>query len=1826
MSWMKRRGPNNASPAPVPSVPMYNPNQHSNVHENQWQNQPVQNNWYPPQQTEYQQAVPKPEPSQPQQNYWQQPYNPVPYNQNNQQYSQQQYPAYNNPQNNTGYEQQNYGNMQYNQLNNQNNIYGTHGAQPQAQSDGDAWNWGWGDEDNSNMQHATQESTTSVNQPAAQLETTLTNETWNWGVEESKNPPAPKEEPIDYQQQFPKMGLMPKPAQKSALEVDASKPNAVQDHLTVSGKRGKLETPQWSTESQMSQESSDDILHTSESDKSHMMSRSSTISHSPISGHDLAPHVAEEAPAKGEFYENKEIVSNIRPDSAPKNVPPPLLPSASSNLDDSKNPYKRNAGLSQVAANRFRSTNITPPDTRQTLFKTSLNYQLGNLETPPDNVEHPEPLASHTQKIKPVSQRPDNNEAPINDRNQYLETGHLSEGNYNDTQDESTNSRQDLRNSFDLQESVEGTGDALPPPGLRRMVPGQLEQSENPGKPVNFTDEPPPGLSRMVLGQTEATPSNQLGAVSQNENAAQFDTSGPPEGLRRMVPGESSSPELPMRQSRKENDSEPEFNQLGQHSSQPRSATIGADTPPTVSNSTTAQNASSTIGYSRLENGSSNSQSRGSSKEPESNHRRDSIEGEPQDGDVSNITNSVRDMTVGENLTDGHASNNSLPEHPQRRHSRQESSESDREFRKPPRGPSRDKRSSEKSRRDRDKDRDKSRRERDSRYSPDSRYERDKKYERRRYKDRRYEEDTDYFSDKEKERRNYDDKDADYERKYSSLRKEKDKDRRRRDARDPRDYRREYYYGNRYDDYENDQRSRPSSRTDSMHESYRGSRPVEKDERDGRRNRDREREKYRSRRDQRDVYNPYQAYGFDQYNPYLQQYQYYENLRRTNPQAYAEWYRKYYQQATAQTPSYGGEDRASVHSGRSSANDELAKDRYTRQSFYSQMSASHLGGYYRDTHTHSVTGGHYALDASSYSRPFDHTDSSLNLEDTTLASHRLTPAKFATAHAKASLAAGKLLRVLPHYPIDGQPATVEIYNAQALLLDDDEFKELSQFPGPLVKGATHKKTVIEYCESKIRNAIAERRIVDVESYVLMWELLILLIRQNGMVVGADIAELLLKSKRELPPVRPSSTVSSIGSQSGEANPSSEGGNAVSDNAGSVHSILKEEEITNKFREFLLYGSGKEALEWAMKHNLWGHALFLASKLDKRTYANVMMRFANGLTMNDPLQTLYQLLSGKIPAAVTCVSDEKWGDWRPHLAMILSNTSQRPEINCKAITVLGDTLRNRGSLYAAQFCYLMAEVGFGKYNDPEARLVLLGADHSKPHHKFASSEAIHMTEIYEFACGLNDSGFIIPHFQVYKYLLATRLVDRGLVEKSLAYLEKISSFIVSNPTLVEASFVDNVYNMADKLKFNDLVGDVEDETEFGSILETSRPDISWLKDLKAVQDDFQNGLIPQQTINPAQNYGTGSFEAEQLPPTYESTEQDTWQQQYEQQQYQQNVQQQPWQPEQVQQNVQDYQDNQQLQQPIEFNQNQYQDQQNYWPNYQQLDQVNQYNQERVDQQNIYSSDAQTEDLPQPQITLPNQPNAYEEESQHDKGEQKPSVPAKPQGTPAEPEKSQSTGWFGGIFSKLALKPKNQMKLPDDKNPKIVWDEAKKRWMNLDNDPDDPANEFKPPPKLSDLMPKMNTMQPQAQSTPQQSPAAPNPAAFDPNKTVTANGGPAETANLARPVPGGNMFKLQKGRNLKNSYIDVFNAGGAKPANSSGPASLPAMSQAAPSAPQMNFFVPQQVADANAPADFLTPGGVPFMGEPQMSRWSSASSLSKEVQYYMQPKSKPKFHLR
>lgn len=155
-----------------------------------------------------------------------------------------------------------------------------------------------------------------------------------------------------------------------------------------------------------------------------------------------------------------------------------------------------------------------------------------------------------------------------------------------------------------------------------------------------------------------------------------------------------------------------------------------------------------------------------------------------------------------------------------------------------------------------------------------------------------------------------------------------------------------------------------------------------------------------------------------------------------------------------------------------------------------------------------------------------------------------------------------------------------------------------------------------------------------------------------MVVGTDISELLLQNKTEYPYEMAAGTVAatissknsiasrrnSIDSRQSKDNrsPSDDGTTAltslIDDNV--VKTALTEMEITDKFRNYLLYGNVNEALEWATDNNLWGHALFLASKVDRRSHANVLMKFANKLQLNDPLQTLYQLMSGRSPSSIT----------------------------------------------------------------------------------------------------------------------------------------------------------------------------------------------------------------------------------------------------------------------------------------------------------------------------------------------------------------------------------------------------------------------------------------------------------------------------------------------------------------------------------------------------------------------------------------------------------------
>ncbi|XP_058158685.1 protein transport protein Sec16A isoform X9 [Dasypus novemcinctus] len=474
-----------------------------------------------------------------------------------------------------------------------------------------------------------------------------------------------------------------------------------------------------------------------------------------------------------------------------------------------------------------------------------------------------------------------------------------------------------------------------------------------------------------------------------------------------------------------------------------------------------------------------------------------------------------------------------------------------------------------------------------------------------------------------------------------------------------------------------------------------------------------------------------------------------------------------------------------------------------------------------------------------------------------------SPEKFSVPHICARFGpGGQLIKVIPNLPSEGQPALVEVHSMETLLQHTPEQEEMRSFPGPLGKEDTHKVDVINFAQNKATKCFQNENLIDKESASLLWNFIVLLCRQNGTVVGTDIAELLLRDHKTvwLPGKSPNeANLIDFTNEAVEQAEEEESGEAqlsfLTDSQTAATSSLEKE--TERFRELLLYGRKKDALESAMKNALWGHALLLASKMDSRTHARVMTRFANSLPINDPLQTVYQLMSGRMPAASTCCGDEKWGDWRPHLAMVLSNLNNNMDVESRTMATMGDTLASKGLLDAAHFCYLMAQVGFGVYTKKTTKLVLIGSNHSLPFLKFATNEAIQRTEAYEYAQSLGARTCPLPSFQVFKFIYSCRLAEMGLATQAFHYCEVIAKSILPEPHRFSPVLVSQLVQVALQLRLFDPQLKEKPEEEW--FVEPA-----WLVQLQLVEKQIKEGAVVwrQDGALPQQCPSTPSSEMEQ----------------------------------------------------------------------------------------------------------------------------------------------------------------------------------------------------------------------------------------------------------------------------------------------------------------------------------------------------------------------------
>uniref|UniRef100_A0A5S6R5H5 Protein transport protein sec16 n=1 Tax=Trichuris muris TaxID=70415 RepID=A0A5S6R5H5_TRIMR len=440
--------------------------------------------------------------------------------------------------------------------------------------------------------------------------------------------------------------------------------------------------------------------------------------------------------------------------------------------------------------------------------------------------------------------------------------------------------------------------------------------------------------------------------------------------------------------------------------------------------------------------------------------------------------------------------------------------------------------------------------------------------------------------------------------------------------------------------------------------------------------------------------------------------------------------------------------------------------------------------------------------------------------------------------------------------VKGLCTAVEIRNFRSYLLDEKlqaDIALIEAFPGPLDAERTAKDAVLHYCTKRLEQLQSSYEHRDHHNMLLMFQFFILMVRQNGIVSGKDLAHMLLETCDDGCDYGEKSTFEDEGQ-----------GDVVSDSDNDFVIPLREEtngsgrSVASKsvqttdmaeqqYTRLLLRGYLKEAMDFAIKTKLWGHALFLAMKMNKHMHTTVMTRFANSVPMDSPLQTLYQMLSGGVPYASTRLPDKSWIEWRPHLAVILANlTSQDEEMRQRelyGVLTMGHTLFNCGQIFGSQFCYICCHLLanwniFESGQGQQSPLVSLVGVDSAETEDFAIQNYI-LTEVLEYTIALhwlhtsNCLFWILP-FQSCKLQFTTRMAELGYREEAISYckvLNKALRYQWALGTTPSLSFCSSVYELASKYQRFDP----DSELPIGSI---GVPE--WLHSLGALCDQLKNG--------------------------------------------------------------------------------------------------------------------------------------------------------------------------------------------------------------------------------------------------------------------------------------------------------------------------------------------------------------------------------------------------
>ncbi|KAG9252329.1 SEC16 protein [Emericellopsis atlantica] len=393
-------------------------------------------------------------------------------------------------------------------------------------------------------------------------------------------------------------------------------------------------------------------------------------------------------------------------------------------------------------------------------------------------------------------------------------------------------------------------------------------------------------------------------------------------------------------------------------------------------------------------------------------------------------------------------------------------------------------------------------------------------------------------------------------------------------------------------------------------------------------------------------------------------------------------------------------------------------------------------------------------------------------------------------------------RSIPRYSMGSSTPTVTRTPGEVKLQnirDIDTLPErLINFPGPL-KGKSKKKETIAWLASGIE--ILEKELPDLSFHselstevkrsferLLLWKILRVFVENDGVLEGKANVD---KAVRDILSPEANS------SDDAHAGASVTAMQADAVDAGSMEAI----------RASLFKGDRESAVWSAVDKRLWGHAMLIANTVSPDLYKQVTQEFVRKEVnyqghSNESMAALYKILSGNyedcvdelVPsharagfqllsttgAASGPAKDAMDGldKWRETLALVLNNRSQGDVQGLKA---LGSLLASYGRAEAAHVCFIFSKAASicGGLDDPTADFVLLGSDHKQQSSHFGKeTEALQLSEVFEYGLSLAGAVGGLPHLAAYKFQHALTLAEHGQRDKALQYCESIAAAISS----------------------------------------------------------------------------------------------------------------------------------------------------------------------------------------------------------------------------------------------------------------------------------------------------------------------------------------------------------------------------------------------------------------------------------------------------------------